>query len=141
MEAGVEGDLDVTDLLRLLPFELEPGAVVAELRAPAIVPLPPRSRTRPLITLPGRARSCESEARGLRRAGEIGRVLVAQALDGLVVAQERLLQFAQPRLVLAKLARQQAVPGAKRRRRAGRLAHDGAGGHHARGGEAPRGWR
>ena len=47
-----------------------------------------------------------------RLAGEVGGVLVAQALDGLVVAQQRLLQLASPASVGGQVAR---VESASRR--------------------------
>ena len=104
VEAGVEGDLDLADRPRLGPGQLDPGLAARHRRGPSVVERADGVAD-PAVDHALGPRPLGGGRGGDRRLpGQVARVLVLEVLDGLVVAEEGLLQLGQPVVVPVELA-------------------------------------
>ena len=136
LEAGIERDLDVPELLRLRPGQFDPGAAFGHLRRPDVLRLLRQVAHGAVEDVLGLGALLLVRCRDLGFARHVRWVGVARADESSGRrAGASAASSASRALSCASWRGVSAGAGAQRRRRARRLAHDGAGGHHARGGE------
>jgi hypothetical protein len=135
LETGVERELDALECDGLGPFEVEPGLAVGEWGRPSVGPLAGEIANETVDGMDGSGLAVLLGGGDVGAAGEVVRVGVGEAFDGLVIAQEGLLEFGSAGGVVCDLVGEEAMTGAEGGGGAGGLAGDGAGGHDAGGGE------